>query len=313
MTESRTKTIIHLSGALLSLICGLLLWINLTLHFIQFEEVLPSLSASALLTGKTGLLILTVICLIFSVYTIVKYPGKTLFLKLSHPVRIVIALLVFGISFIPLFWLRFGAAAWVILLFLGIAYLLNGVGLAIVAGWLASVVKLPQKISMLSWPRLHPWLPAGFVFVAALFFSITCFDKIPHVEDSIAQLLQARIFASGHFTAEPFIPKEFFFYGFMVDMGRWFSQYPPGHPLLLTIGVLSGAPFLINPILGFIAVVLFYYLMKSISGEKTARWAAWLMALSPYVFFMHAGFMNHTTALAASLIGWLSLKKAEGG
>jgi len=291
----------------------MLLWINLTLHFAQFEEVLPSLSASALLTGKTFFLFLVLLCSGFSLYAVFKIPWKSVLDGLNSPTRTILTLIIFGISFIPLFWFRFGAAAWVILLLLGIAYLLNSVGLAIVAGWMSSAIKLPHKLMIPNWPKLNPWLPAGLVFITALFFSIVCFDRIPHVEDAIAQLLQARIFASGHFTAEPFLPQEFFFYGFMVDTGRWFSQYPPGHPLMLMIGVLIGAPYLINPLLGFAAVVLFYHLIKAVSGETNARWAAWLMALSPYFFFMHSGFMNHTTALLASLIGWLGLKRGEGG
>ena len=300
-------------GGVFCLICGLLLWNNLTLHFAEIEEILPQLRAESILRGKTVFLILTAVAVLFAAWIAAALPWKKLFQKLNRPGRIALSSIVFGISFVPLFWLRFGGAAWIILLLVAVSFGLNLIAIFIFSSWLAAHIKLPNVHLPGFWIRLHPWLPAALVFAAAIYFSNHCFGLIPHVEDSIAQLLQARIFASGHATADPFLPKEFFFYGFMVDIDRWFSQYPPGHPLVLCLGVLAGVPYLINPLLACAGVVLFYYLLRNIEGERIARWSAWLMALSPYVIFMSAGYMNHTTALVATLVGWLGLKKGENG
>lgn len=306
-------TAFRLGGALLCLFCGLLLWSNVTLHFAEIEEILPGLRASNLLVGKEGFLILVATALLCAILMAFELSWKKLFQTLNRPRRTLIATLFFATSFIPLFWLRFGGPAWILLLLLAVSFFLNLVGILMLSSWLAQRIELPRLVPSKMWNFLHPWLPAALLFATAVYFSHYCFDFIPHVEDSIAQLIQARIFASGHATAEPFLPKEFFFFGFMVDSNRWFSQYPPGHPLVLALGVLMGTPYLVNPLLGFAGVLLFYYLLKGSDGGGTARWAAWAMALSPYVVFMSSEYMNHTTTLVSSLIGWLALKKGEGG
>ncbi len=307
------KEILRLSGALICLFCGLLLWDNLALHFAEIEGVLPLLRSSDILQGKTLFILLIFISSGYALFTLSRIPARILITSLNHPLRITAALATFAVSFVPLFWLRFGGSAWLILILLAIAFLLNLTGLLVLASWFADRIRLPEIRLSRFWSKINPWLPAALLFGTALYFTNHCFGLIPHIEDSIAQLLQARIFASGHFTAEPFIPQEFFFYGFMIDTDLWFSQYPPGHPLMLCLGVLAGAPYLVNPLLGFAGVILFYYLIKSVESARYARWGAWLMALSPYVIFMSAGFMNHTTALVFSLLGWLGLKKGEGG
>jgi len=300
-------------AALICLITGLLLWRNLGLHFAEIEEILPALNAAALLQGKLPFLILIGISLILAVWLAARIPWKAILAGLNRPLRIGIAAILFALTFIPLFWLRFGPAAWLLLAFFAILFFLNIVGLLEICALLAPSLKPPPWPLSRSWSRSQPWLPAFLLLGAAVYFSHHCFGNLPHVEDSIAQLLQARIFASGQITADPFQPREFFFFGFMVDSPRWFSQYPPGHPLVLTLGVLAGMPHLINPLLGFVCVVLFYLLLKEMQGHSFAIWGAWLMALSPFVLFMSSEFMNSSTALAASLLGWLALKKGEFG
>ena len=48
--------------------------------------------------------------------------------------------------------------------------------------------------------------------------------------------------------------REFFDYAHMINDGRWYCQYPPGHSLLLVPGVWLGVPWLVNPILGGLSV-----------------------------------------------------------
>ncbi len=307
-----------IAGAL-CLTTGLLLWRNLALHFAEMEETLPGLRVGGLLQGKTFLLGLTVLALLLAAWIWITLPWQRLIAGIGHPWRNGIAVTLFAVSLIPVFWLRLGEAAELIILLLGITFLLNGaglIGLSSFLAWLANLLrpaaKPPRAVPQL-WRRLHPWLPAILLFLCAWYFSRHCFGEIPHVEDAIAQLLQARIFASGALTAAPFQLQEFFFFGFMADGARWLSQYPPGHPLVLALGVLAGVPHLINPLLGLLAVVLFFSLLRGLEGEQAARWGVWAMALSPFVIFMSSEFMNSSTALAASLLGWLALKKGETG
>lgn len=314
----------RLAAAVFCLIIGLLLWNNLTLHFARIEEVLPALDLRSLYRGHTLFIILIVLAVLLALWLSLRIPW-TVFADFSQkPLHTVFVIALFAVTFVPLFWLRFGGFAWFIIALIGVSYFICTVALLVSTAWFSQLrwTSRGNSDSFNSfrqyWNRAHPWLPAALVFIAAVCFSNLCFERIPHVEDSIAQLLQARIFAGGEITSEPFTPREFFFFGFMVDVPRWFSQYPPGHPLVLLPGVLAGVPHLINPLLGFVSVVLFYYLLKQLSasdGDKQkasiARWGAWLMALSPYVIFMSSEYMNHSTALAASLMGWLALKKGN--
>lgn len=138
----------------------------------------------------------------------------------------------------------------------------------------------------------------GIVLLLTNIFSLFCFQHRPHIDDTIAQLFHARILAQGKlYLSAPAFPEFFNRDHIIIDNGRWYSQYPPGHPVLLALGVLIGMPWLINPLLGAIAVVIFFFLGKELYDEKTGRIAALLGTLSPFLMFMSAEFMNHASAL----------------
>ena len=99
-------------------------------------------------------------------------------------------------------------------------------------------------------PASFVWLAALWVFVLTNVISWFVFDHIPHVQDTVAQLFQAKLFAAGKlYLPSPPLP-QFFDLMHVINDGRWYSQYPPGHPLLLLLGVLIHAPWIINPLLG---------------------------------------------------------------
>jgi hypothetical protein len=123
------------------------------------------------------------------------------------------------------------------------------------------------------------------------------FERIPHIVDSIAQLFHAKIFVMGRLTVPSPPMPEFFELLHMINNGQWYSQFPPGHSFLLAIGVLVGAPWLINPLLASAAVVLIYLTGREMYDEITARVSAILMLLSPFVLFMAGEMMNHTSAM----------------
>jgi 4-amino-4-deoxy-L-arabinose transferase-like glycosyltransferase len=96
--------------------------------------------------------------------------------------------------------------------------------------------------------------------------------------------------------------------------GRWFSKYPPGHSLVMALGVLAGVPWLVNPLLGALAVVLLYRLGVELFGETTGRVAGLLGLLSPFLLFMSSEYMNHPTAhttFLAALIGYMRALKSK--
>jgi len=128
--------------------------------------------------------------------------------------------------------------------------------------------------------------------VAAV-ISSAVFGRMPHIEDSVAQLFQARIFAQGRLWAPSHSLRAFFDYTHMINDGRWYSQYPPGQALLLVPGVLTGAAWLTNPILGGLGVLGTYLPARECFDRRIASVAALLGMLSPFLVLMSSEFMSH--------------------
>ena len=146
--------------------------------------------------------------------------------------------------------------------------------------------------------------------LATLLISHFVFDQIPHVQDSIAQLFQAKIFASGRLYTTSHPLKEFFDYTHMINNGKWYSQYPPGHALFLMFGVLLSMPWITNPLLGALSVLLIFFLGKELKDAKTGQLAAILTIFSPFFLFMSSEFMAHSSAMFAITLFALFFAKA---
>jgi hypothetical protein len=136
-----------------------------------------------------------------------------------------------------------------------------------------------------------------FVFVACDVGNLLLFGRIPHVVDAMGQLFHARMFADGRVAAPPPEPLEAFDLTHMICRETWYSQYPPGHTLLLSLGLSLGAPWIVNALFGALAVVLLYWIGVEVYDENAGRTAAVLGALSPFLLLMSSSFMNHATTL----------------
>jgi len=148
-------------------------------------------------------------------------------------------------------------------------------------------------------------------FILTNLGSYFLFDHMPHVTDCVVQLFHGKIFATGHLVAKvPELPEFFDFNPLMIMReGKWYSVYPPGHSFLMMLGTLFDAPWLINPLLGALTVLLIYLLGKEIYDEKTGRLSALLGILSPFLIIMSSGFMNHTSSLFYAMLFMLFFAK----
>ena len=99
-------------------------------------------------------------------------------------------------------------------------------------------------------PDKTKWFAIGFVvlaLVANAYVAYFLLERLPHVQDSVAYLFQAKLFASGRLWAP--LPDNviFFRHEFVVEhAGKWFSKHPPGHSALLAIGQLLNAPWIVK-------------------------------------------------------------------
>ena len=133
----------------------------------------------------------------------------------------------------------------------------------------------------------------------ALYVGWRLFAWQPVVGDEFSQRFQARLLSIGRLFARAEAPSEFFSTAETLALdGRWFSQFPIGGPAILSVGVLAGVPFLVNPLLAGVAAAALYRFAAAITDEASARVAAILFALSPFVLAMAGSEMNHVGALA---------------
>ncbi|TAK24714.1 MAG: hypothetical protein EPO26_05745 [Chloroflexota bacterium] len=150
--------------------------------------------------------------------------------------------------------------------------------------------------------RFAAWFAA--VVIGGLTLAVTAFvadgllDRIPHVQDSVAYLFQAKLFAMGRLWAPaPPLP-DFFWHEFIViDGDRWFAKYPPGFPLILAAGVLLGAPWLVNPVLAALTILVIYAIGAHLWSRTVGLLAAGLIAVSPFAIGLGGSHMAHTAGL----------------
>lgn len=176
---------------------------------------------------------------------------------------------------------------------------LPGDRVARVDRWISRQLELPAAR-----PRLDgfAWTLAVFVTGVATILCLTSYQAIPHVPDEIAYLLQARYFAAGlPWMTPPPVPAAFDTFLLEVSGDRWYSVFPPGWPLVLAVGVKLGVPWLVNPVLGGICVLLTYLLAQELADRATARVTTFLLAVSPWHLVLSMSFMSHVLSLALAL------------
>ncbi len=137
-----------------------------------------------------------------------------------------------------------------------------------------------------------------FAFVMSALISRTVFDRLPHLEDELAYLFQARIFARGDLVIATPDPNTAYWQPFVLDRGGLrFGKYPPGWPALLAVGVVVGQAWLVNAFFAALTVGLVYRLGREVFNPETGLIAALLTAFSPMALLLNATLMAHTSAL----------------
>ncbi len=145
-------------------------------------------------------------------------------------------------------------------------------------------------------------IAAIWVATVAALLSYVVYERHPHVTDEVAYLLQARYLATGVLTLPaPSFPAAFEVYLIEVENGRWYAAPPVGWPAVLAIGVLLGVPWLVNPILAGLNVLLAYALARELYDRFVARWVLLLLCISPWHVLMAINLMTHTLTLTCGL------------
>lgn len=153
---------------------------------------------------------------------------------------------------------------------------------------------------------------AAWVVVLSSGLSWLSYDRHPHIPDEVVYLYQARYFASGMLAMPvPPVPEAFKIWMMEFDSGGWYAVTPPGWPAILSLGVLTGTPWLVNPVSAGVNILLAYYLLQHLYDKRSAALAVSLLAVSPWYVFMGMNFMTHTCSLTFALIGAAAVVRAR--
>jgi hypothetical protein len=135
------------------------------------------------------------------------------------------------------------------------------------------------------------------------------FERIPHIEDEMAFVWQAQVYARGEITIPSPPHPAALMTPFVVDyQGQRFSKYPPGWSVVLAFGYLLRARAWVNPLLAGLAVWLTYRLGQKVFNAAVGLLASFLTLLSPFFLMLSGSLLSHTWSLVLSLIfalAWL--------
>jgi 4-amino-4-deoxy-L-arabinose transferase-like glycosyltransferase len=155
---------------------------------------------------------------------------------------------------------------------------------------------------------------AAWVFLLATLLNIFSYQRHPHITDEVIYLLHARFLANGTIALPvPEAPRAFEVNLMESKNGRRYPAPPPGWPAVLALGVMIGAPWIINPLLASLNIFLIFYLAREIYDSRIARLTVFLLSVSPWYIFLAMSFMTHMLTLACALVGAVGVIKARKG
>ena len=153
-----------------------------------------------------------------------------------------------------------------------------------------------------------------FSFFMTALVSDRVFEHLPHLEDEVAYLFEAKLLAHGQSVMASPTPARPFWQPFVVDLGgKRFGKYPLGWPGTLAIGVAAGQPWLVNALLGALSVALVFRLGSEVFNADAGVIAAALTAFSPMALLLNATLMGHTAAFFTSMLFMYAYWRIEKG
>lgn len=223
------------------------------------------------------------------------------------PLAIVAVLVLFVVGIFPLPMVVPDGGAWVgnLRFWAGASLLTVGPVLALAALPLPWLRALPFRLA--AWLRRpSPWVFAVLVGVTFTAFSAWlawyAYHLAPTTADEVAQLWHARILLHGRLALPADPNAEFFAVDNVIDTGAWYSQFPIGGPLVLALGYLIHAPWLLDPLLGGCTAAALYHFARRAYGETQGRAVAALFTLTPITLLMSASYMNHVPVLFLAVV-----------
>lgn len=157
-----------------------------------------------------------------------------------------------------------------------------------------------------------PWVAAAWTVVASVSLAWLALDAMPHVPDEVSYVFQAKYLSTGRLSLPPPPDEQALFLPFLIsDHGKWYGTPPIGWPALLALGYFVGVPWVVNPVLGGLAVLLAHALARNLYGNHVADATALLLAFSPWHLFLSASLMPHSASLVLALVAFVGVERAR--
>jgi hypothetical protein len=177
--------------------------------------------------------------------------------------------------------------------------------------WTASRLTLPGAEAPGTWDSRLPWCMAAWAVLLSAAAAWFAFERLPHINDSVTYLFQAKYFAAGRlYLPAPPDSAAFVVNQTLSDGTRWWGYGFPGWPAVLSLGALAGVPWLVNPLLAGVAVLLTHAVVRRLYDRGTANATVILLGVSPWLIYMSAEFMPHPVSLVWTLLTILAVLRA---
>lgn len=146
-------------------------------------------------------------------------------------------------------------------------------------------------------------IASGFFFIT-LFIARHTLEEFPNSSDEHAYLVQAEMFSRGKLWEGAHDLPDFFYYNNIAQHdGILVSRFPPGWPVFLSIAFEIGmSPALVNPILGILALIFFYFFARKYYGDRIAIWSLLALAFTGFYIFNSASYYSHVSCLLVTLL-----------
>ncbi len=142
------------------------------------------------------------------------------------------------------------------------------------------------------------------VCILGAIYAVVGFKMFPSIRDEVAALFQAGIFAQGKLVLSAPSWSEFMDFSPVITQPSWSSMYTPGWAALLVPGLISGVPWLVNPIFSGLLMALLFRLVFREVGAQEAWLSTLLLVTSPFFLRLSGSFMSHTAALLLLLVSF---------
>jgi hypothetical protein len=132
-------------------------------------------------------------------------------------------------------------------------------------------------------------------------------DQMAVIHDEAAYLLQAKLYASGHWTVAGRPLPEFFEQYHVLVTPRLTPKYFPGHALMLVPGIWLGLPGLMPVVMLGVCGALVFSVASRLSNPWVALFAWMLWLTAPGVLEFMPSYLSETTTSVFWMLGWYAL------